>query len=259
MIELLICVSIIAILAAMLMPALSRAKYSARLVVCMNNLKQIAVSTTMKAGENDGRFPERPANNSIGWGVPHGLRFLSHYDDRELINSFFDVNILQCPFSPSVDYMGNTTSTQVFMKYDFYPGWRLTAPGDGGVTEANRMKRIGVPMTLKTASIDKEFDILVADMELLRFGSTGWPYMLSAHPDRGTGYLRPFNPDGTSYWIGPPARGPIDRNFCRMDGSAFTMRNLKYEDSRMVKLPYKYNAYSAVSRRNEYTHLPPAN
>ena len=59
LIELLIVISIIAILAAMLLPALSRVKYKAKLVVCMNNQKQIATGATLYASENNGRWPHR--------------------------------------------------------------------------------------------------------------------------------------------------------------------------------------------------------
>ena len=57
LIELLIVVAIIAILAAILLPALSRAKEQARIVICSNNLKQLTMGMIMYSNDNDGWLP----------------------------------------------------------------------------------------------------------------------------------------------------------------------------------------------------------
>ncbi len=57
LIELLVVVAIIAILAALLLPALARANESGRRAVCMSNLRQWAFVAHNFAEDNDGRFP----------------------------------------------------------------------------------------------------------------------------------------------------------------------------------------------------------
>ena len=58
LIEVLVVAAIIAILAALLLPALSSAKAKGKQVACANNLKQLALGCQMYAADNESRLPE---------------------------------------------------------------------------------------------------------------------------------------------------------------------------------------------------------
>ena len=85
LIELLVVIAIISILAAMLLPSLSRAREQARRTSCKNNLKQLGLALIMYSNDYMGSFP-------TGSG--------SHLADLTLLLSMGyakDPNVFECP------------------------------------------------------------------------------------------------------------------------------------------------------------------
>lgn len=79
LVELLVVIGIIAALIAMLLPALSKARESAKASQCMSNLRQIGLTVQLYTNENRGRWlpPYRIPQFSLGWSAPNSGPYLA--------------------------------------------------------------------------------------------------------------------------------------------------------------------------------------
>ncbi len=94
LIELLVVMAIIGILAAILLPALARAREAARRSSCANNLKQMALAFKMYSNEGGGLFPHMKVMDCTGTAIAWDQIF----DGASVYPEYLtDLNVLICP------------------------------------------------------------------------------------------------------------------------------------------------------------------
>ena len=112
LIELLVVIAIIGILAAMLLPALAKAKEMGRRIACINNLKQLGTVVVLYAGDYQDKLP--PRSTSPRWPE----RMLSYYKA---------VAILKCP---SDQFAPTSTSNTNFLGDSAHRSYMINGAND---------------------------------------------------------------------------------------------------------------------------------
>ena len=126
LIELLVVIAIISILAALLVPAVKKAKFAALNALCISNMRQIAVGMSVYMNDRDMNFPiasESPYNFSVHG--PRTLPLIMH--DEDYISVKQHGTVWRCP-------LDKRTNDRHYLAYYYYyggPGSPSDAPLSG--------------------------------------------------------------------------------------------------------------------------------
>lgn len=132
LIELLVVVSIIAVLAGMLLPAIKTVKSVADQMKCASQLRQAGVFLTQYTVDNDGRFPGggHDGNGSISWNTIINTELLA---DEAVKMPRYDTNSpgqLGCPsFNPTVSYRRGWVMNDVAVGGNYNAGTKTSEFG----------------------------------------------------------------------------------------------------------------------------------
>ncbi|HEV8605809.1 MAG TPA: type II secretion system protein [Tepidisphaeraceae bacterium] len=97
LVELLVVVGIIAVLIAILLPALNRARENARVVQCASNMRQLGMAFVAYAQDYQNRFPP-----NVGATAPPGLPPNQAWYDDDKIGKYLPKYAFPAPGSPTI-------------------------------------------------------------------------------------------------------------------------------------------------------------
>ncbi len=214
LVELLVVITIIAILLAMLTPALDQAVYQAELTVCGAKLKGIAAGLVEGAVERNRVYPSRTVLNA-----PLSINGVYAPDERPVLRSYLNSSLnglMNCPLSQAVDVEAPIEEATVTVSYNLWYGWST------GVAE-KRMQKIGDRWTWD----DRQFGVIASDSEYYAAENVS---IYGSHPDRENrmiNYIVESETQATSIWGKTGVdRGLLDLNHAFEDGGVQRYANV---------------------------------
>jgi prepilin-type N-terminal cleavage/methylation domain-containing protein len=245
LVELLVVVAIIAMIIAILLPSLNRARYLASISVCASQMHQMSVGITSYTTDFRGKYPDgawgRPNPAVIFWNGSNGNHTTGGEGDfnfRPVFRQYFgtDLNrIMKCPLASSwwkddsglsnIDDTGPHAG-MVKTPFAFYFGQEchtlhgpLGGKADHKWDRAEHMTRIGQTWS-PVSNSSLQFSVVISDVAY--WNGHGGEYLLTSHraPNGGVpegGNWTDHNM-GYTYGYGQEANA----NFAKADGSVTT-------------------------------------
>lgn len=154
LIELLVVIAIIAVLASMLLPALSSAKQKAWEIHCNSNLRQMGVSMTMYADDFNGLYPR--SGGLIPWNSESDNAPTNAWM-QQLVSFIRNTNVYRCPSNRTLPLAQQSP-------YNYFNGARAAFVAEGRAASVNT-RRIRFPSAFVLSGDTLEFHPSDADKD----------------------------------------------------------------------------------------------
>ena len=256
LVELLVVVSIIAMLLGILMPSLGRARKMGHRIVCMSNVRRLSISMRLYLDSNNDNFPpDRIRGNyeweqsiSIGpykryrprwiWYLNEGMGFVINpykYDTEEEFNEALEMDndYYICPSLKDLNYVRNIRNGAYGLNFQYISNTRTSPSGSGYANYPNRSSWIkGHSST-----------IVFADSRGANIPHGEHAYCMDPPKMAYSKGARHFSPKSKS--VGPLKYSPADArhlgkaNVAFLDGHAKAMKyeEMGYEVDPSIKRP----------------------
>jgi len=128
-------ISVIALLIAILVPALQKVRKQAKAVICQSNLKQWAATVALYIEDNEGRFPYIDSSHDIVWFLGGPVVSSDNQNAPVSLHSVDTKGIACCPMAVKrgsrVHFIGSPSDGLVMDGWvgSTFEAWEITIPG----------------------------------------------------------------------------------------------------------------------------------
>ena len=140
LIELLVVIAIIALLMAILMPALQRVKKQAQATTCLSNLRQIGLAAELYANDYDRFIPRGSTGSNPIWFI----QYLPYVGQKHNKGDYKTVKIYRCKSFPTTGFglynISNSRQTVCYVIND----WTFSSRDDNEGTSIGRATKLSV-------------------------------------------------------------------------------------------------------------------